>query len=64
MAVLIGALIGAVVGVAGYWWWLKTARSMEDLNLPPLGDRTFLTLGAVSGAVVGALVGLLVGVLT
>lgn len=59
MAILIGALIGALIGVAAFRWWLRTARGMEDLNLPPMSDTGWSLLGGVAGAIVGAVVGLL-----
>jgi hypothetical protein len=61
VAVLIGAVIGAVVGVALFSWWLRTAHARQDVNLPPLSNTIWFAQGAVSGAIVGGLVGLLIG---
>lgn len=63
MAILLGAVIGAVIGVALFSWWLRTAHARKDVNLPPLSPGVWYMQGAVSGAVVGGIIGLLVTVL-
>jgi hypothetical protein len=57
--VAVGAVVGAVVGFALFVWFLRTARSTGNYDIPEGGNALFYLLGAIGGGIVGAIVGLL-----